>query len=79
MVHCSAGAGRTGTFIAMALLKLQIETKQDLSIFEVVRKLREQRWGMIKNLTQYEYLYEFAQERIMNLQTAMNSLSDDSD
>ena len=34
---------------------------------------------MIKNLTQYEYLYEFAQEKIMNLQTAMNSLSDDSD
>jgi protein tyrosine phosphatase len=63
----------------MGLLKLQIETNQDLSIFEVVRKLREQRWGMVKNLMQYEYLYEFAEERIMNLQTGMTSLSDDSD
>lgn len=34
---------------------------------------------MVKNLTQYEYLYEFAEERIMNLQTGMTSLSEGSD
>lgn len=60
IVHCSAGVGRSGTFICMAIIKLQVASNQNISIFNEVRKLREQRWGMVHTLTQYEYLYDFA-------------------
>ena len=74
VVHCSAGCGRTGTFIAicniiMAVeeLKLQIKLKPKceydftprISVFSTVRKLREQRWTMVKTESQYRSIYEF--------------------
>lgn len=40
VVHCSAGVGRTGTFIAMAEIKMLIPKSDSISIFEIVRKLR---------------------------------------
>lgn len=57
VVHCSAGVGRTGTFIAMAEIKMSIPKMEAISVFEIVRKLREQRWAMVYTATQYEYLY----------------------
>lgn len=33
IVHCSAGVGRTGTFIAMAILKKMIQNKEKISVF----------------------------------------------
>lgn len=52
-VHCSAGVGRTGTFIAMAEIKMLIPKSESISIFDLVRKLREQRWAMVYNAIQY--------------------------
>lgn len=31
-------------------------------VFNVVRKLREQRWGMVTDTVQYKYIYEFITE-----------------
>lgn len=53
VVHCSAGVGRTGTLIAMAQIKMLIPKIEAISIFEIVRKLREQRWAMVYTATQY--------------------------
>jgi protein tyrosine phosphatase len=47
VVHCSAGVGRTGVIIAIFNLILQIKSQKAISVFGTVRKMREQRWGMV--------------------------------
>ena len=63
VVHCSAGVGRTGTFIALFYLRkliVALRRTGDLravSIFGLVRNLKEQRFGMINKSSQYRLLY----------------------
>lgn len=47
LVHCSAGVGRTGTFISVDQICNNIDTKPgpDLDIFNTVYKLRKQRYN----------------------------------
>jgi protein tyrosine phosphatase len=74
IIHCSAGLGRTGCLIAIyniyqsfILLKqineeLQRNIKPFFSVFNICRKLREQRQGMISNYQQYRFIYEYSAE-----------------
>lgn len=75
LVHCSAGVGRTGTFMALCLIRLMVANNQSISIFNEVRKLREQRWGMVHTLSQYEFIYDFAEKEIGRLHNGIGSLS----
>ena len=64
--HCSAGIGRTGTFIAMYYLykeiKDQIDGKKEIiqfSVFNLVRKLKEMRIAMVQDIIQYKFIFYF--------------------
>lgn len=69
-VHCSAGIGRSGTFIALEYLLAQVESgsiaevsdDEDV-IYDTVNILREQRMTMVQSAPQYQFLYEVILER----------------
>nr|XP_034321726.1 receptor-type tyrosine-protein phosphatase U-like isoform X1 [Crassostrea gigas] len=57
VVHCSAGIGRTGTFIALDALHRQGVKKGKINTVEYVHTMREDRMNMIQNTNQYKFLY----------------------
>ena len=65
LVHCSAGVGRTGTFIAIDSLIPEITSGSSINIFECVSQLRYQRNYLVQSFKQYIFVYralmEFAQ------------------
>ena len=66
IVHCSAGVGRSGTFIALEHLIDELDqghfdnmTASDQDpIFDTVNRLREQRMTMVQSESQYHFLYD---------------------
>ncbi|XP_052280871.1 receptor-type tyrosine-protein phosphatase T-like [Dreissena polymorpha] len=55
VVHCSAGVGRTGTFIAMDILIDEGQARQTVDIYACVTKLRQQRVNMVQTATEASY------------------------
>ncbi|KAL4924327.1 tyrosine protein phosphatase PTP1 [Aspergillus undulatus] len=71
IVHCSAGVGRTGTFIALDHLLQELESGELLKatdeesdpVFETVDQMREQRMMMVYNEMQLIFIYEVLREQ----------------
>ncbi|XP_054483468.1 receptor-type tyrosine-protein phosphatase beta-like, partial [Anoplopoma fimbria] len=58
VVHCSAGVGRTGTFIVLDRVLQQLDTKDTLDIYGSVFDLRLHRSHMVQTECQYAYLHQ---------------------
>uniref|UniRef100_A0A8P0NP06 Receptor-type tyrosine-protein phosphatase eta n=1 Tax=Canis lupus familiaris TaxID=9615 RepID=A0A8P0NP06_CANLF len=56
LVHCSAGVGRTGTFIAIDRLIYQIEIENTVDVYGIVYDLRMHRPLMVQTEDQYVFL-----------------------
>nr|XP_022304853.1 multiple epidermal growth factor-like domains protein 10 isoform X7 [Crassostrea virginica] len=53
VVHCSAGVGRTGTYIALDALYQEGKKTGKVNVAEFVRKMRENRMTMVQTYEQY--------------------------
>ncbi|XP_068417378.1 phosphatidylinositol phosphatase PTPRQ isoform X7 [Eschrichtius robustus] len=58
VVHCSAGVGRTGVFIALDHLTQHINDHDFVDIYGLVAELRSERMCMVQNLAQYIFLHQ---------------------
>ena len=82
IVHCSAGVGRSGTFIALDNLLAQLscgamsDVKEDEDpIYRTVGALREQRMMMVQSEEQYFFLYEVLREEFKEWKSSQALLS----
>ncbi|KAH9494748.1 hypothetical protein Btru_017784 [Bulinus truncatus] len=73
VVHCSAGVGRTGTFIALHNIMRQAEETGYVDFFNTLTKLREDRVLMIQTADQYIFLHKAAQAAITCIGSTVTS------
>ncbi|KAK3611221.1 hypothetical protein CHS0354_002117 [Potamilus streckersoni] len=64
VVHCSAGVGRTGTFIALDIICNDVSETGHVAIMRCVDNLREQRVNMVQTANQYMFLHEVVAEAL---------------
>ncbi|KAE8605903.1 hypothetical protein XENTR_v10010509 [Xenopus tropicalis] len=57
VVHCSAGIGRTGCFIATSILCKQLKNEGTVDILRTTCQLRLDRGGMIQTCEQYQFVH----------------------
>jgi hypothetical protein len=55
LVHCSAGVGRAGTFIAVDYAITELESTHNVDVLKVVSRLRKDRNGMVQTFEQAEF------------------------
>ena len=69
LVHCSAGVGRTGTFILLDTVMQQMKNEGTLSIYNVLKNVRGQRMKMVQTKVAMCPYYEIAivSGRIINM------------
>ncbi|XP_039256903.2 uncharacterized protein LOC120333631 [Styela clava] len=57
IVHCSAGIGRTGCFIAISIGCRQLKVEGKVDVLKIICQLRMDRGGMIQTWEQYQYVH----------------------
>ncbi|CAK8684490.1 unnamed protein product [Clavelina lepadiformis] len=57
-VHCSAGVGRTGTFIAIDRLLQHMQDHDDVDIFGIVHEMRRHRVAMVQTVDVINEVYD---------------------
>jgi netrin-G3 ligand len=58
IIHCSAGVGRTGTYIALYSLWLMMQKEDKVDVYDTVQNLRYHRCMMVQTESQYIFIYE---------------------
>ncbi|XP_053658077.1 phosphatidylinositol phosphatase PTPRQ [Anopheles marshallii] len=64
VIHCSAGVGRTGTFIALDIILQRMQQEKKINVYDTVKRLRRQRVKMVQTLDQYAFLYQCCLEYV---------------
>ncbi|XP_046583628.1 receptor-type tyrosine-protein phosphatase alpha-like [Haliotis rubra] len=72
IVHCSAGIGRTGTYIAIESLLDQAAAEDAVDVVSFVSNMRGQRKGMIQTSDQYGFVYRAVTSAVVTGDTSVD-------
>jgi len=76
IVHCSAGIGRSGTFIVIDIVLDMVRQQGldcDIDIYRTIQMIRKQRSGMVQTLAQYQFVYLALKHHVETLTQRMNA------
>uniref|UniRef100_A0A1X7TUJ2 protein-tyrosine-phosphatase n=1 Tax=Amphimedon queenslandica TaxID=400682 RepID=A0A1X7TUJ2_AMPQE len=73
LVHCSAGVGRTGTFMAIDMGLQQAEKEGGIDIISIINKMRQQRMKMVQTADQYIFVNDAVLESVTCGNTQVDS------
>ncbi|XP_072547536.1 receptor-type tyrosine-protein phosphatase H-like isoform X2 [Salminus brasiliensis] len=79
VVHCSAGVGRTGIFIALDTVLQQLEKQRAVSIAACVHRMRLNRPLMVQTESQYMFLHQCIMDSLRPTKTIPESVYENSD
>ncbi|KAH3848630.1 hypothetical protein DPMN_091010, partial [Dreissena polymorpha] len=71
VIHCSAGVGRTGSYIAIDVELERAKTEGKVDVHNFVQLMRTQRINMVQTLDQYIFVYDCLLEALICGDTLM--------